>query len=271
MGFLAFILPMAYLGQLIAVFVHEILGHGLAGILIGARMEGLMLTGNGFGTAYLIWPPNMSLGAHIFVLLAGPFATFLAGVIVILAAWYLRRFFFLSFVLVILAANLLLEGPPYLFWNSYLHLPPGDIGRVFELMPSSTLMTTLLIFGGLVTIASIVLINIALVRLSERWLGRGVILSGKQRFFTYLVLFLAQTAVWLLFDWNLLAPGLGFLPNLSGIIYTFVVLVIIWFSLPTKVPEPFVGSPGKWAAAVWLVLIVYIAILVTWFQAGIHW
>ncbi len=269
LAFLAFVLPIAYIGILLTVTIHEIFGHGLGAILVGGKVNGLMLRADGFGLAYFASLPGV-VSKQVLVYLAGPFSTLIFGVIIAAVAWLVRKSYFISLALLVLAANLLLEGPPYLFWNAYLHVPPGDVGRVFELTNSIPLMTGLLIGAGLITVASIIFINIAFIRAIERWFGGETMLSSGKRFLAFLLIFLMQAASWFIFDWNLLAPGLNQLPNLIGVGLTALTLFALWF-MPSKPLGDTIGKAGKPILIAWSTLVILVGVILVWFQPGIHW
>ncbi len=271
LSFLAFAVPVAYIGTLVTVIIHEIIGHGLTGILIGGKATGLLLRADGFGSVLFSEFPN-NIPGMVAMFLAGPLATLVVGSVAIIFAWIWRKSYFLSLTLLILGANMLLEGPPYLFWNAYNHIPPGDVGKIFELIPSTALMNSILIVGGIVTLVSIILVNIAFVKMAERWIGNGIVLTKGKRFSVFLLIFLMQATSWFIFDWNLLAPGLGQLPNLVGVGCTLLVLIIAWFRIPSSLSQDeSIRNVSKWISGAWITLIIIVTIILVWFQTGIKW
>lgn len=132
-----FIIPIAYIGIIAAVTVHEIFGHGLGTVLVGGKFTSFKLMPDGFGLAYLE-QQHLNPEKRGFIYLAGPISTLIFGILFLYLSWVFRKRFFLSLGILVIALNCLLEGPPYLFWNSVVPLPPGDIGGFLELFPSAT-------------------------------------------------------------------------------------------------------------------------------------
>lgn len=125
--------------------------------------------------------------------------------------------------------------------------------------------------GGLITIVGITLANISLFRLGSRWLSSGNKLIGFKKILFIGILFVAQAASWMIFDWNQIAPGLGMLPNIAGSAYTLLVLFVIGFcnKVSKDKTDPF---PSSWLWVViiaWLIIIFLIILLISWFQNGV--
>jgi len=128
-----FLAPIGYTANIFAVAVHEIVGHGLVAQLLGGRFIGFWMKSDGMGGAFAFAAADAPVSHSIIILAGGVIATTLVGFILLVVAIVLRRWLLSRLVLLVLSAACLLEGPPYVFWNAYHPVPPGDIGRVFEL------------------------------------------------------------------------------------------------------------------------------------------
>ena len=71
--------PFAYVGQLLSVLVHEVLGHGLAAVFLGGRFSGFQIDFNGMGRAYVDLPPDAAAWKGVVLRLAGVTSTIVAG------------------------------------------------------------------------------------------------------------------------------------------------------------------------------------------------
>ena len=267
--FLLFALPFAYIGIMFAVTIHEISGHGLGSLVLGGTFDGFTLKPDGMGWAN-VDTSNISITKQALVYLIGPASTLVWGIILLIFAYALRKRFFTSLGVLILALNCLLEGPPYIFWNAIKPLPPGDIGRILELIPSASLRFTLMIIGGIITLGGIVLVNILLYNKGYSYLSKAKDTTTLKKWIFILVLFAAQAGSWFIFDWNQLAPGLDMLPNIVGTAITGIVLLVLGLKKETKNNEEINDSSWKLAiGTAWIVVIIIAILTITLFQYSI--
>src|SRR5437867_8898755 len=125
-----FLFPIAYVGNIGSVAVHEVLGHGGMALLLGGHFKGFVLKQDGMGYALAFPARGAPLSHSILILAAGSCATTVAGLALLGAALLARRSAALRLTLLLLSLLCLLEGPPYLLWNAYRPVPPGDIGEI---------------------------------------------------------------------------------------------------------------------------------------------
>jgi hypothetical protein len=231
---LLFVLPIAYTGIVIAVGVHEILGHGLFSEVVGMSFESFNLKIDGMGTAYSNFPEGMPEETmpkfSLFIwTLAGPAMTILFGIILISLAYIFRKKFFASLSCLILAILSILDSSPYVFWNTISPVGTGDIAKILSWYPSSTIKLSFLIIGGLIMFLSIFLINLLFFKTSQKWFGNDIIKKSSNKIILLIAFFILQLVGWFAFDWNQLIPGIGQLPNIIGVGFTAIVLGFVYF------------------------------------------
>ena len=208
------LLPFAYLGMLLAVVVHEALGHGLATVLLGGRFMAFIVRFDGMGFAVTLLPPEAPAWKHTVMLAAGVTSTIVSGTIFLVIAKRVRAAI-ISLVLIVIAINLAIEGSSYLLWNSIHAVPPGDIGLIISSSGSPLLRMTLIGLGGLLSLGFSWCSIAMLFRRLEHCIAVGGQLCGGQRAAILGLVAVLFGLPWFVFDWNLLAPGLGQLPNWS--------------------------------------------------------
>lgn len=267
--FLLFVIPIAYIGLISAVFIHETVGHGVGSLVLGGQFEEFVIKPDGMGWAVTPGTDSFSVNKHAMQYLAGPLSTLLFGFIFLGLAWIFKKKLFLSTGFVIVGINCLLEGPPYLFWNAIKAVPPGDVGRVMELIPSPGLRISILIFGGVFTLLGIIFSNIIFYNLGNKWLGNGENIKGLNKWVFLLTLLVVQAGAWFIFDWNQLAPGIGMLPNIIGTIITALTLVWIGLREPAKLED---DKTNSWILATtvsWALGIALFISIIFIFQHGV--
>ncbi|MBN1419055.1 MAG: M50 family metallopeptidase [Planctomycetes bacterium] len=273
------LIPVGYLGILFAVAVHEILGHGLAACLLGGRFEGFSLHLDGMGWARMSEAPGAPPWHSMVILSAGIAATTVVAVLLLPFVILLRRRIYLRLVLLLLAWMCLEDGLPYLFWNAYHPVPPGDVGRILsqirlsDAASEATWRWILLLAGGAASLASTLGLSWLYFRLVTAVLGAGRPLAGLRRAVA-LILFLAipVAAGWFLFDFDQLAPGLGVLPSCTGAAIILLWSLALYFvparSFPTDERD---RMTWRHAAAGWIGAAAAVASVVLWLQEGISW
>ncbi len=157
-----FLVPIAYLSMIGSVAVHEVLGHGGMALLLGGEFNGFSLKWDGMGHAMVSQAPGAPRFHSILILAAGPGATTIVGLTLFSAACLAKRSIPQRMTFLIASLFCLLEGPPYLFWNAYQPVPPGDIGRILNLLSwggatdTSCWRWSFMVVGGFISLAATV-------------------------------------------------------------------------------------------------------------------
>lgn len=269
---LLFMVPIVYIGALLAVVIHEILGHGLAALCVGGEFKGFLLKWDVMGYAFAYPPASAVRRDTIVILSAGVVATILSGIAFLILAFIKKHQFFTHIVFLLFATHCLLEGLPYTFWNAYNPAPPGDINRILALSGSSFLRWFLMFLCGALTVIVIIVMNTMIFRAIEQWVGFGRRLQGNRRLTTLFLLFASQVFAWFSFDWNQIAQGLGHLPNIVGVGITFVTVVALYFWSPQvsvckkQVKEAVLPIVIAWSLMGLLCLAIWL-----WFSQGLTW
>ena len=272
-------LPFLYIGQILAVAIHEILGHGLAAVALGGTFDGFGMRWDGMGWAYASLPPEASQTDRIVHLAAGVIATISSGLVFLALAHAFRRRIAVRFALLIGAVSCLLEGLPYIFWNAYHPVLPGDIGRILALWcdgqspQGSMAQIILLSVSGPLLLASTFVLCALLFQAIEQALVGGGRLRPIARFWT-LLLFLAipGAAAWFTFDWNQLAPGIGILPCVAGAMSVVLSAIVLFrFSLPPAPDLPRFTPSGFHVGVSWGLLLIVLIPTSLWFHNGVRW
>jgi hypothetical protein len=274
-----FLVPIAYVGLIGSVAVHEVLGHGGTALLLGGQFDGFQLKWDGMGYARTSPAPGAPVSHSILILIGGPGATTVVGLALLVAARLARRSIPRRMALLVLSLFCLLEGPPYFFWNAYQPLPPGDIGQILALLPAagstdpSYWRWGIMIVGGVISLTATVVILALLFQALEESLGTGERLGDGKRA-AVLAVFLAVpgSVAWLVFDWDQLAPGVGMLPSLVGsATVVLTVAGLFWFSLaPRQSPSLRNVSLGHVLAS-WATGAVVVAMMWLWLVDGLSW
>lgn len=274
-----YLLPFLYIGQILAVAIHEIFGHGLTAVALGGSFDGFGMRWDGMGWAYSSLPPEASHTDAIMRLAAGVTATISSGLVFLALAYVFRKRIAVRLALLIGAVSCLLEGLPYIFWNAYHPVPPGDIGRILALwcagqspqgsMPQFVLLSV----SGPLLLASTFVLCALLFQGVEQALGGGERLRPMARFWTLLlVLAIPGAAAWFVFDWNQLAPGIGVLPCVAGAMSVVLAAILLFrFSLPPAPDLPRFTRCGYHLAVSWGLLLVVLVPTSLWFHNGVRW
>ena len=274
-----YLLPLFYVSQILAVAIHEIFGHGLAALALGGRFDGCGMRWDGMGWAYASLPPGASTTANVLFLAAGVTATISSGLMFLVLAYCLRNRVAVRLGLLVLAFSCVMEGIPYVFWNSYHPTPPGDIGRILALWggdrpPQGSMPQLMLLIGsGIPFVAGTYLFCALIFQGIEQALNDGERLRPLARFWI-LLLFLAipGAASWFLFDWNQLAPGIGMLPCIAGAMSIVLSSAILYqFSLPLNRGLSSQTPTGWHLVASWSLVLLVAVPSVLWFQDGVKW
>ena len=263
-----------YPGMLIAVAVHEFIGHGLVSLLLGGQFHGVMLDFSGMGWA-AVTQPAMSPVRDAVVLLGGPGSTTLLGLALLCVAWLVRHRPYTSLPLTIVGGQCALEGTSYAFWNSVsFSILAGqgdaDIGRVIELFPD--LRLPIMVLAGLLMTLSVWSITALLLWLIESYIHAGVRLKGSTLLAWAMVASLIPAAAWFLFDWDMLLPGMGHWPNAAAVALHFLAGLSLILKRPSPEPVEATRRSLVFSMAVGCgLLIVMVTVIGLWLRHGIMW
>lgn len=224
-------------------------------------------------------PASAPLAHHILHLAAGVLAEITCGI----ALWGLTSLFRrrpdIQVALLIASSICLIDGTSYVLWNAYHPVPPGDIGRIIWLScgqqaPQDSLIRwAFLISGALLFAGTVFYFYIAVFARVEALILRGGQFAAGSRLLALLVfIVLPDTVGWSLFDWDQLAPGIGFLPNVIGILGAVAVAAFLfWYRPRLRHSGPVRLVTRRHAVASWTCLIVVILAIALWFNDGVRW
>ena len=274
-----FLAPIAYVSNIASLAVHEVLGHGGTALLLGGQFKGFDLKWDGMGHAMMSPAPGAPPSHSILILAAGPCATTVTGLALLGAVRVAKRSIAFRMTLLLLSLSCLLDGPPYLFWNAYRPVPPGDIGRILTLLSKGGSTDTsywrwsFMVIGGAVSLIATVGLLAILFQAMEESLGNGERLRGLKRAVVLIVLLAIPGSIaWFVFDWNQLAPGIGLLPCFVG--SATVVLTAAGLYAVSLDPRPSLSlrnvSLGHLLAS-WGVAVVMIGLMLLWLTKGLSW
>lgn len=269
--------PHVYLGMLVAVAVHEFVGHGLVSLFVGGQFRGVMLDFSGMGWADITTPPTGPFRQAI-VLLGGPASTTILGFLLFGTAWPIRRHPHVALPVTILAGHHALEGTSYAFWNavyiSVFNPQPGadigDIGRAVEHFPSVHL--PVMVLAGVLMVLSIWILTAMLLWIVESYLYAGRRLHGATLLAWAGGVAIMPAGGWFLFDWNLLLPGMGHWPNGVAVVLHAVMGALLIFKRFR--PEPVRCARGAMiasAAAGFGLMALMAALVGLWLRYGVTW
>lgn len=228
-----FITPVIYAGMIIGTMIHEVMGHGLAAIIIGGDITGIQIHWNGSGLASISTPSDMPGYDLAIFYLSGIFVTTLAGLILMRMGLIRRLPFFLQMGILVIASECLLGGgPAYLFWNSIFTGEHWDVGNLMNVYDSVGLRVFLGSIGLILMIIAIILVNFSLLRVFEEWLGHKNE-PGMVRIIPLALLFLIQVSRWFTND---LVVNIGWWVNVVMWAITLVVLFAL-FHYALDVPQ----------------------------------
>jgi len=220
-----FLTPVIYVGMIIATLIHEVLGHGLAAIIIGGDVTGIYIHWDGSGLASITTTSNMPGYDLAIFYLGGIFVTTLAGLLLMRLGLIRKLPFFLQMGILVIASECLLGGgPAYLFWNSVFTGDHWDVGNLMTVYDSMGLRIFLGSVGLILMVIAIILVNTTLLRVFEEWLGHKNE-PGAVRLIPLALLFLIQVSRWFTND---LVANIGWWVNVVMWAITLVVLFALY-------------------------------------------
>ncbi len=224
-----FLFAISYPAMIAAVFLHEVAGHGLVTALLGGDFNGFGVLVDGMGWAK-VDVSMLSASGQALMLAAGASVTSIALLLMVAFAIRFRRNFFASTALLVFALVFLGDGAPYFFWDAIYRGGIGDASGILTLYPDPLLRILMIVGSGLVLAIGIVAFNVLLMqRIEEHMLPSDS--SRIARIIPAIILFALQAVAWLAFDWTQLipVPEIQFLPSLTALILTVLVLVVCVF------------------------------------------
>ena len=274
-----FLVPIFYISQILATGIHEIIGHGLSAVALGGKFNGFTIRWDGMGWAFTRLPLDATKDHEIIRLAAGVISTTIMGVLFLILAYIVRTKLSIRLPLLLMSFSCLMEGIPYVFWNSYHPVPPGDIGKIItlwhiaELPGGAGIRNFLLVISGMTFFTVTFLMCALLFQGIEEAILAGKRFSSQERFWM-LLLFLAApgTIVWFTFDWNQLAPGIGFLPCFVGAASILISAIILYrFPLKPRSDIDVINISWFHLFVSFSSLIVIVTLILFWLQNGVIW
>jgi hypothetical protein len=268
---LIFSLPVIYIGIILAVFVHEVLGHGLTAFLLGGQFKSfsILLDGMGYASIDVVKLSNLKI---VLILLSGAAYTTGFSILFLILSLAFWQKTFLSAAFLYLAFASLLDGVPYLFWDAIALGGVGDYSLIWMLNPNSTARIALIALCGSLMFFGIVFFNFLLFKYWGGWMAEVKPFPAKWKTVLCLILFSLQAAGWLSFDWNQLIPGIGVLPSAVAIVLTIIILTFlsIFYKFTDDRPSQDYGSHPKRAISLaWFFCIALAITIIIWFQNGV--
>ena len=257
--------PAIYLGNILNVFIHEVVGHGLTAVVLGGEFRGFVIHHDGMG-----WALAFSQHERL-VWATGPLSGLILGLLCMTVALrsgvsiHLRLLFFIA------GGIALVNECSYLFFNAVFPRPPGDIGRILLSFDSASLRWALILVTGVGFVSCMIILNVLVLRFIEE--VAGPLSRIRALLVACVVLGVIGAGVQFAFDWNQLIVDVGRLPQLvSAGMQVAVIPIALRFRRYTRRhgPEPL----RDWLPSIRLVWIAAgLVALVTEFllSKGIIW
>ncbi len=265
LGVFAALLPFGYFAYIAAVAVHEVLGHGLAAVVVGGEFRRFHLQLDGLGAA---WTEHA--GHDDFVLAAGVVVTYVLGaaLLIVAARFRARLPSLVSLALVIQGATLVEDAAPYGLWGSWYGRGPADFARIVVASESALLQGVLVMVFAAACVAGTLTWNWLLFRWMEDHLGpftRGRAAAALA------AVGLGTAAGWMLFDWDQLVPGAGATPQIVGVGLTWTVLVWLFCTRRSDVVRRSLSRQQLVVAGAvsWTLAVVTIVAIRSWLRFGV--
>jgi len=274
-----FALPLLYVATIFSTAVHEILGHGLSAVLLGGDFSGFTLRWDAMGWAFSDLPAEAPRLHQILQLAAGVIATTVCGALLWGLVLFFRKRPDIQLVLLVGASILLVDGISYAFWNAYHPVAPGDIGRIIALCGGPQSSEVMILRWGLLAAGGALLAGVtfclgiaAFVRIETLILKEGQFTGTSRPLALFFLLVLPGSAAWFVFDWNQVAPGIGFVPNVAGALSVFAVAVMLfWYRPRLKYAGPVPSITRRHVLLSWTCLLATVVSLLLWFSDGVRW
>jgi hypothetical protein len=273
-----FLLPFIHIGIIFSLVTHEVFGHGFSAILFGGTFEGIRIRWDGVGYAYSFLPTTASDAENILFMISGIIVNLVAGGLLFGLACVAKKIS-IRLICLIVSYCSLMSGLPYLLWNSLNPIPPGDVGIVMDTWQKAGLPYGDLFRFGIIIISGILYLGFSFVffhllvqNLRTALLGRNAF-SPRVRFWMLLgcVIIPGCTAQFVFnSNWNEVAPGIGTLPVVTGVLSILVCAIIIYAFPPQPVSRVIGTGIGRLHVLVaWFLEGIVILSLIFWLQNGI--
>ena len=267
---LVFLLPAAYVATLLAVIVHEVVGHGGTALLLGGQLQGFEVHWDAMGWARIRLPSGTTTAGYALHLAGGASATAFLGAALLGMALRLRKCLFGSMALAVASSAFVLDGSIYMFWSSWLPNPPGDFSRIIAMTSPSPWRWVFLCLGFTLTVVFAFFPMALVVRAAAGWVFDGrPVTAGRRATMPALIgtgYALGQVA----FNWDQLVAGIGNLPRIAGVITGLAMAVALWYvPIPLqKESIPFNRAYGPMALSLGSLLALGLA-MALWLTKGI--
>ncbi|MBI5765190.1 MAG: M50 family metallopeptidase [Planctomycetes bacterium] len=251
--------------MILAVIIHEIIGHGLVSLCLGGEFTGFSIMPDGMG-----WAMTSGGRNPLVDLAGGVFMTSLFGTVALIASFSRRLSPLLRIHCSVLALMLLLEGVPYTFWNSVFPRPPGDIGKILMLTaPNSGVRWILCTISGLAFVAAVGFGSLALWRGLEQLLGSMD--SRRAAVIMLLAITLPGVAYNFVFDWNQIIEDVGLIPSLTNAVLQALAAVFL-YGVRARNIEPAAVPKATWVLCIctsWSVCAGLFGAVMLWMRHGV--
>jgi len=232
---LLFCAPIAYLGLIVTVAVHEFGGHALVGYKMGVPIADVVLLPDGMGwVRFGDSDIPLSDFQTFLISISGVALTTLLGLIFVLLGRLFYKKTALALFLFIFGLNFILDGVTYTFFNSLVPAPPGDLNHVLTIYPE--LRTIFMYASGALLFLSLFYVNYWVFKILESYVNNGQVLSRIKQLILLGLMLVVQSVLFLVFDWNQLAEGIDQLPNKISISLIAIILLIIYMINKRQTP-----------------------------------
>ncbi len=266
-----FSLPVIYLGLILAVFIHEVVGHGLTAALLGGRFNGFGILLDGMGWANIDVTGLSDLSQALMFFSGAFYTTVFAALFFTLSAAF-KRNHFITLAFLFFAITSLLDGLPYFFWDAIYLGGIGDFSMIWFLYHNSVLRITFITLGGFLMVSAIVFFNVRYYKIAYSWLGEGKSIKLKEGIILSSMIFLLQALAWFLLDWNQLIPGIGSLPNVFALAIVLITLIPLTISYKVENDRELgqeISDVKTPISVVWIVCAAVIFVIMVWLQKGV--
>ncbi|HNT36768.1 MAG TPA: M50 family metallopeptidase [bacterium] len=275
-----FVLPALYVSAILSTAVHEILGHGFCAMLLGGEFSGFVLKWDAMGWAYSELPESAPLSHHIFFSASGIIANLVFGGMLLGFAFIVSPKPHVQLMLLVVSFTCLIDGISYVLWNAYHPDPSGDIGRIIWLLWSGpqppedlAIRWVLLVGGALIFFATVFFFSTAVfIRVEAVVLGPDR-LKGRSRVLALLLFLVLPSLVgWFSFDWNQLVPGIGLLPNMTGVLCEVTAATLLfWYRPRWTCGNSARPIPVGHILVSWMCLTATVLVVALWATDGVSW
>jgi hypothetical protein len=259
-----YVLPVAYFAMLLALAVHEVVGHGLIAEAVGGDWRGFRMGLDGMGSALSLSPDHH----RIWVLAGGLVSTTVLGLLLLAIAWRVRGPL-LGLGLGITALVMFTEIP-YGFWDAIQVGSRGDVGKILRRVDSEALRWVLVVGQGALYVGGMFLASLVVFRHVERLLGP---LGRVGAWVVAGAMVVGMGAGFLSFDWDHLVPGIGVWPSVGAVALQIAIAVLL-VRMRRREVEVAAVSRGAWALSLtgaWILALGAIWAVVTRLDEGVYW